>query len=355
MSTVASAAITFAPAVSYSTGSPGGPGPAAESMVAVDLDNDGDADVVAADWWSTGIRTFKNNGNGTFGAAIVTNLGAYTGTGSVSAADFNGDGKADVAVTTGSEIIILRGLGNGSFSETERHAHTPSGQMQAYTFETNNDGRVDIVAPTGSGVQTFLGLGNGRFVKGPLTPVTGLMSATAKANFNNDGIADIALADAAGMQAILLRGNGDGSFTQFASSTLGLGPEDLTAGDLNGDGIDDLASADSFSFTMSVLLSNGQGGFDAATRYVGVAGPVSLRMADFDRDGDRDIVVSSVMTPGVQVYTNDGSGGFGTLPMQVQTTFEPQTPAIADYNRDGKLDFAVAGPAQMSILINTSP
>jgi hypothetical protein len=349
----ANAAITFAPAVNYPTGSQGGPGPAAESMISADVDNDGDADVITADWWGSGIRVFKNNGNGSFGPAIVTSLG--TSTGSVSAADFDGDGMLDLAVGTGQQLVILRGNGSGSFTEVERHALSVGGQIQAYAHDVTLDGRVDIVAPTSNGVQVFIGLGNGRFVSGPLTPIYALISAAAVGNFNNDGIPDLVVTDAFTQRVILLRGNGGGSFTQLTSGIVGFGPEDVIAVDLNGDGIDDVATADSFSFTVSVLLSNGQGGFAPATRYTGVQGPVSLRAADFDRDGDLDLAVSSVVSSSVQVYTNSGNGQFGATPQNLPVTNQPQTPAIADYNGDGRPDIAVAGPGSMSILRNTSP
>lgn len=352
LGTTAHAAVSFAPAVNYPTGSPMGPGPAAESMIAVDVDNDADADIIAADWYGTGIRVFRNDGLGQFGAAIVTDFGGSTG--SVSAADFDFDGRADVAVATGSQLIIAKGNGNGTFTETERHNLPVAGQIQAYAFDATLDGKVDIVAPSASGVQTFIGLGNGRFTPGPVTFVAGLLSATAKGNFNNDGIPDIAVADAFGQRVIMLRGNGDGSFAEIASQFVGAGPEDVTAADLNFDGVDDLATADSFSFTVSVLLSN-PGGWNPAVRYTGVQGPVSLRFADFDRDSDKDLAVSSVLTSRVQVYTNTGFGTFGGTPLSLGVSSQPQTPAIADYNRDGRPDIAVAGPGQMSVLRNTSP
>ncbi|MGB1581905.1 MAG: FG-GAP repeat domain-containing protein, partial [Nevskiales bacterium] len=57
-----------------------------------------------------------------------------------------------------------------------------------------------------------------------------------------------------------------------------------------------------------------------------------------------------------QVYTNDGSGKFSLLPQYFLTTFQPQTPTIADYNGDGKQDVIVGGTGgQMSVLINTTP
>lgn len=350
LSAEAYAGIQFAPAVNTSTGSSAGPGPAAEAMIGVDFDNDGDKDIVAADWFGTGVRAFRNTG-GSFGAAIVTSFGASTG--SVSSADFNLDGRADLAAATGSELIIAFGNGNGTFTEVERHSLPVAGQVQAYAFDVNLDSRADIVAPSASGVQVFIGQPNGRFVAGPLTPVAGLISSTAKANFNNDGIPDIALADAFGQRVIMLRGNGDGSFTEFATATVGAGPEDVTAGDLNGDGIDDLATADSFSFTVSVLLSNGQGGFGAATRHTGVFGPVGIRMGDLDRDGDHDVVVTSVLTSNVQVFANNGNGTLRPA-LSFAVSNQPQTPVIADFNFDTKLDISTAGPGTMSVLRNTT-
>lgn len=347
----AQAAIRFAPAVNTPTGSSGGPGPAAESMIAADLNGDGRPDLVAADWWGTGIRCFLNTGSG-FGPALVTELG--TTTGSVSAADFDGDQIPDVAVATGLQLIVLRGRGDGRFDELSRRPLTPSGQIQAYAFDTNLDGRIDIVAPTGGGVQTFLGQGNGQFVDGPLSPVAGVITATAQAHFNPDGIPDIALADAFGQRVLMLSGNGDGSFTSFASAFVGFGPEDVAAGDLNGDGIDDVAAADSFSFSMSVVLSTGPGRYGAATRTFGLPGPVSLRLADFDADGDRDIAIPTVIDSRVRVYPNNGTGALGT-PLSLPVSNQPQTPAIADYNGDGKPDIATAGPGMLSVLINTSP
>lgn len=351
----AQAAISFAPAVSYSMGTAGGPGPAAESMVAADVDNDGDADVVSADWWGSGVPVLLNNGNGTFAAPLFNELNEGAGVGSVSVGDFNADGKVDVAATGGSTLYILRGQGNGQFTVVQTFPYTVGGQYQAYAIDVNNDGRKDIVAPSATGIQVYLNQGS-QFVQGPLSPVNGIISAAAAMNYNNDGKVDLALSDGLTSSVFVLRGNGNGSFTQVSSTIVGFIPEDVIAGDLNSDGIDDLVTADSFSFTMSVLLSNSAGGYTAATRYLGTAGPVSARLADFDRDGDLDVVVSSMLIYSEQVYTNQGQGNLSQVPQYFMTTFQPQTPAIADYNRDGKPDIAVGGTSgQMSVLINTSP
>lgn len=352
---VAQAAISFASAVNYPMGTAGGPGPAAESMVAADVDNDGDADVVSADWWGTGVPVLLNNGNGTFGAPIFNNLGASFGVGSVSVADFDGDGKVDVAATGGTTLYILRGQGNGQFTTVQTLPYTVGGQYQGYAIDVNNDGKKDIVAPSATGIQVYLNQGT-QFVTGPLSSLAGLIPAATAMDYNHDGKVDLAVIDGITSNVIVMRGNGAGGFTEVFRTLVGFIPEDVTAGDLNGDGYDDLVTSDSFSFTMSVVLSNGSGGYGSAQRYLGVAGPVSVRLADFDRDGDRDVVISSMLIYSEQVYTNNGQGALTKLPQYFLTTFQPQTPAVADYNGDGKPDVAVGGTSgQMSVLINTSP
>ena len=339
----AHAAIQFAPAVNTSTGSIGGPGPAAESMVATDLNGDGKADLVAADWFGTGVRSFLGDGQGHFGPAIVTTLN--TSTGSVSAADFDGDGLPDLAVGTGANLIILHGLGDGSFTELERFPLYPAGQIQAYAFDVNGDGKPDVVAPSPGGIQVYLGLGDGRVVKGPFTTLLGIFSALSAANFNNYGIPDIAIVEDFGQRVVTMLGNGDGSFRSGASVTIGFIPEDVIAGDLNGDGIDDVASADSFSFSASVALATSATSFAPTKRQFGVLGPVSVRLSDFDGDGDLDIAVTTVIDSQLYVLTNNGAGGFAA----------PLTFALTDFNGDGKPDVAAAGPGTLSVLINTSP
>ncbi|MGB1581565.1 MAG: FG-GAP repeat domain-containing protein, partial [Nevskiales bacterium] len=282
--------ISFAPAVNYSTGTTGGPGPAAESMVAADMDNDGDMDVVSADWWGSGVPVMLNNGDGTFGDPVFNDLGSAAGVGSVSVGDYNNDGNMDVAATGGTNLYILHGQGNGQLSIAQTLPYIPGGQYQGYSIDANMDGKLDIVAPSLGGIKVYLNQGSS-FVEGPTSSITGIISAAVALDFNQDGITDLALSDGLTSHVILMRGNGDATFEETSRTLVGFIPEDVTAGDLNGDGYDDLVASDSFSFTVSVVLSDGAGGYKRAKRYLGTAGPVSARLADLDLDGDLDIVV----------------------------------------------------------------
>jgi hypothetical protein len=74
-------------------------------------------------------------------------------------------------------------------------------------------------------------------------------------------------------------------------------------------------------------------------------------LADFNHDGHLDFAASGVAASAVTVYTGDGAGHL-TAASQLPVTPFPQSPAVADFNRDGKPDLAVPGPGNMSILLN---
>jgi hypothetical protein len=150
------------------------------------------------------------NGDGTFTAAMGSPIPLGQSLSTVVVADFNGDGKLDVAVTdlSANDVYILLGNGDGTFGN-------PS------------------TIPVG---------------KGP--------DAIVEADFNNDGKLDLALADSVDNTVTLLLGNGDGTFTQASGSPYSVGkqPYQLVTADFNGDGKLDLAVANLMDGTVSILL-----------------------------------------------------------------------------------------------------
>jgi hypothetical protein len=123
-------------------------------------------------------------------------------------ADFNGDGKADLAVTDEFDYKMVILLGNG----------------------------------------------DGTFMPGPLNPATGaLPSAAAVGDFNGDGIPDLAVTNAIDDTVSILLGKGDGTFTTEATLATDMEPGSMAVGDFNGDGIDDLAVATYQGNTMAIF------------------------------------------------------------------------------------------------------
>jgi len=185
--------------------------------VAGDFNADGKLDVVAANSGVTtngspgsGVAVSLGNGDGTFTLANGSPISVGNSLSAIVAADFNGNGKLDLAVTdsVGNTVIILLGNGDGTF-----------------------------------GVPTTIPVGNGP-------------DAIVAGDFNNDGKLDLAVANFTDNTITLLLGNGDGTFTQAAGSpyAVGHGPFQIAVADFNGDGKLDLAVANSTDGTISILL-----------------------------------------------------------------------------------------------------
>ncbi len=136
-------------------------------------------------------------------------------------------------------------------------------------------------------------------------------------------------------------------------------PVSVAVGEFNGDGKLDLAVANwgenpadspNFRGSVSVLRGNGDGTFQAAVYYSAGMHPVSVAVGDFNRDGKLDLAVANL---------EYGSGGYGEAPGSVSVllgngdgTFRatvnypvgvnPVSVAVSDVNGDGKPDLIVA-------------
>lgn len=183
---------------------------------------------------------FLGNGDGTFAAPVQYFAG--NGDGNVVAADFNKDGKMDVAVGTSNGIALLLGNGDGTFQPATMMATSLNANYSRWlvTADLNGDGNVDLVASGTSAFQVFLGKGNGNFT--PLTPTNDSTNGPLQlADFNGDGKLDLLGSTFTGYG--LLLGQGDGTFGSFLPVIPFLDKMSVfpLVADFNGDGKPDIA------------------------------------------------------------------------------------------------------------------
>jgi len=184
---------------------------------------------------------------------------------SVITADFNGDGKLDLAAAgfdsqNNPTLYILLGNGDGTFQEGTTLPASIGSLLAAGDF--NGDGKLDVAGfddNTTSELTVMLGNGDGTFqAQTPiqlLSPAVYYFDATVSADFNGDGVLDLVLSgdtvEHGQGQLLTLLGNGDGTFQ--AALLGGDGAQGSffgeVAADFNGDGQQDLAS--SFAFGQS--------------------------------------------------------------------------------------------------------
>jgi Bacterial Ig-like domain (group 3)/FG-GAP-like repeat/FG-GAP repeat len=281
-----------------------------------------------------------------------------SGPASVAVADFNGDGKLDLAVASysaNSNISVLLGNGDGTFQPKVDYP-VGSQPFGVAIGDFNLDGKPDLVVANSlsNSISVLLGNGDGTF-QAAMSFATGQFPiSVVVGDFNNDGIPDVATANNFGCAcANVLLGNGDGTFQpalyQYVSSTV----YSIAVGDFNGDGKLDLAIGEAFGAAadLEILLGNGDGTFHSIGTFPLLTVPQSIAVADFNHDGALDVAVAT-FGGGVDVLLGNGDGTFKPA-VNYQAGFTYAV-AIADFNRDGNSDLAVADfvyPSQVSVLI----
>ena len=175
-------------------------GTGAWGLAAGDFNNDGKPDLAVANSGHGTVAILLGNGNGAFSAPTTFSSGGSYPT-NLTTADFNGDGNLDLAVTncrTGDTVGILLGDGHGGFGTA---ANFPTGGTASYdswdlvAADFNGDGKLDlaVTASQDSVVELLLGNGNGGF-SAP-TAFSGVIypQGLATGDFNGDGRPDLAV------------------------------------------------------------------------------------------------------------------------------------------------------------------
>jgi hypothetical protein len=263
--------------------------------VAADYNGDGVADVAVigdVNWPGSGAILFGTSS----GRMIPRPLEGSIEARFIAAADFNGDGKPDLAMADASSIVIRTSNGDGTFGPEHTIVHASGNETITglAAGDVNGDGRADLLVAGGSGLTTYLGHGDGTFTAGPVTPMAGNRYELAIGDFDHDGRLDVAAASGVDSVLVIARGNGDGTFTVVQQKT----------------------------FVADAKLE------------------VRVVAADFDGDGRLDLAVAN--GEGLRILHGAGDGTFADgplVPLDWELTWgEPRRLVAADLNGDGLPD-----------------
>ena len=304
-----------------------------------DVDGDGDQDAV----FGTPDRLLLNDGRGHFQDATATHLpppGPFASTTGIDLVDLDGDGDLDL-VTVHDALTqnrVLTNNGNGVFTDVTATALPPTawhGLVQA-VGDFDGDGDVDWFTAAGA-AKLYFNNGNGVFADVSATHLTGLPNdlgswsyfPQAVGDVDHDGDPDLLVSTFTG-SAVLLENLGGG---HFAPAVPGLPPfygNVHRLVDLDGDVDLDILANDG-----RLVLQN-QGGLafvDVTSTAFPTPPAASVASFDVDGDGDMDLLTAQVL------WTNDGAGHFAsqtlpaTLPLSIWLDNRQ-----ADLDGDGDLD-----------------
>ena len=212
----------------------------------------------------------------TFTPATGSPVNTGVNSSNVAAADFNGDGKPDLAVVAFERttspfpwaMATARSPPEISFETNPCINFSGPTNCSLTTGDFNHDGKVDLVASSGgdNAVVVFLGNGDGTFAAAAGSPIAvgNIPNAVKVADFNGDGFEDLAVANGADNSVSILLGIGDGTFLPATGSpyTVGNFPFFLAVGDF-GNGHIDIAVTNENDQSVSILLGNGDGTFNS--------------------------------------------------------------------------------------------
>jgi hypothetical protein len=325
----------------------------AHGVFAVDLDEDGDADVLSASQNDNTIAWYENtDGQGTFGAPRLLTAAAIFAV-SVAGADLDGDGDADVLSASALDDTVgwFENLdGTRDFSARRTITADADGAWSVFAVDVDADGDLDVLSASQNDQKiAWYENTDGAGAFGPQRVLTtGAAFAVSVFGEDLDGDGDIDILSAAAGDAP----NAPQKISWF-ENTDGLGtfgpPQLITADvvsasaavavDVDGDGDADVVSASRDDNKIAWYeKADGLDDFgaqqiisDTATLALGVLA------ADVDADGDPDVLAAY----GSQVvwYENeDGAGGFG--PEQVITTSADRVVSVfaIDLDGDGDMD-----------------
>jgi hypothetical protein len=336
----------------------------ASTMVLGDFNGDGKLDAAIGmssnvNFNSPGLVFALGNGDGTFSTSLtaypLTSLPTALAKGS-----FTKDKPLDLAVLTGdgsaSNLTVF--LNNGGANFTQGHTYAVGNvATQVVVADFNGDQKADLAVSVnggGGGFNVLLGNGDGTFQNPVLWGLAIDPNGLAVGDFNGDKKADlVGINSRAGGISVLL-GNGDGTFQPPQTFFPAIGPVFVASGDFNGDGLWDLVTTNYKS--LSIYLSNGDGTFKTPINYSfgdGLGPPV---IADLNKDGKLDIVVGIGGCPcapyGLVVLFGNGDGTF-QKPVSYNTL--PLTSlALGDVNNDGALDILGMASDELTSVMSTA-
>jgi len=324
------------------------------SIAVADFNNDKKIDVAVADTANNVVYILFNKGDGHLNLLPPVTLQVGHAPVSLTIADVNLDGNADVVVANSADntVSVIRGYGDGTFIPGSTFA-VGKNPVSVIVQDMNGDGNPDlVVADNGSSdIAVLFGNGNGGFQTAQTTKTPAPPTYLASADFNNDGVADlVALAEDANA-VMMFTGNYQGKLTLAGAYLVPNLSASLSINDFNGDGNLDLLIPDTDRGSPVLLLGRGDGTLNAPPVYAGSTGSTSLATADFNNDGKADLIVPGATSSSLSLLLGNGNGQF-QAPVNIPVAGPTGVVAVGDFNRDGRTDMAVSSGSQLSILLN---
>jgi len=314
-----------------------------------DVDADGHEDIVLVKGrhWPLADLVLRGRGDGTFEPAWEVGASpdrSYSG----ELVDIDRDGDPDLVVSNDSPDPKLVHLndGSGRFTVGSTFGDPEWPTRHLHVADLNGDAIPDVVlanryGPDGGPSRICFGIGEGRFASECDALPDGSATTIRAADLDGDGDLDLVIPHRNGGQSFVYRNDASGGFEQrvpFGSPTASI--RSVRAADFDLDGTLDLAVIDERSGP-AIFHGRPDLRLDSPLELGGVeARPYALEVADVDGNGRPDVIVGYVGAR-PSVHFNDGAAGFARTPFG-DAAGAAYGFAVGDLDEDGLLDIAMA-------------
>ena len=348
-----------------------------------DMDGDGDIDILAAKpgnpfFGGGAVVLYRNNGNGSFTELTPFTNGPTTLVSNIVASDLDNDGDLDVVLgssgTRSGGVRVYRNNGSLRFTRTFDNENAPY-LWDIHLGDVNNDNRTDIIFGLGGDfdqIGIYFNSGNLYNWGGLIPAKTGTGTGDEPRNIHladidGDGDQDIMSANYLSNQISYYPNGSIGgagpSVVRLTSSSQTRGPRNVRTGDIDGDGILDFISTSVLDGKVAWYKGSGDGAFGSqkiihtySTRSSGGGvsgndplGPRGLDVVDFDGDGDLDVFSTSEVGSTVCLHENKGGGSFAQAEIITNRANGVNLVTTIDMDGDGDLDVVSSSPGDNKI------
>lgn len=314
------------------------------SSIAIDLDNDGDEDIITSSYWDSYLAYYENLGGGNFSNEIILN-GSLANILKLIKADLDNDGFEDVIISLAglnAGVLWLKNNGTGSLVNPTYIANAYSKPIVA---DLDQDGNLDIIGIGSGTIEWSRNLGGGSFsTQATLTTYTLTYgNSIAVADMNNDGELDLVIGSKQSwinLNRITVAYNTGGA-TSFVSDIVNtfswFTPNSICVEDFDLDGDNDIFNM-SYIGQATYLENLGNGEFTYSSIPASMrSNSIVTEAIDYDNDGDLDI------------FNGNSSSGISVLENLTVSPFKASGKIYFDLNQNGIFDASDIGTDQFEI------
>jgi hypothetical protein len=333
----------------------------AYALYTIDMDDDGDIDVVGAangndvsydvSWW-------ENDGDPSDGGWTRNVIDStFDKARDVYATDIDGDGDIDVVGASYGDNDINWWENDGSESFTQHAIDTSfSNANSVYATDVDQDGDIDVLgmARGDDDVTWWENDGSESFTEHTIDGNFDHAYSVYATDIDNDGDVDVLGSARRDDEVTWWENDGSESFTKNTIDGDFDGAETIYAADIDDDGDMDILGASNEDDDIVWWENTATFSFDpswtASDIATSVSGAASVFAADMDNDGDMDIVSASMNDDTIAWYENDGAANPSWTAADIDTNADGAYDVhVADMDNDGDLDILSASQSDDTI------